>query len=62
MYVADRFGGWQAKVLTCLAGMYDAASSSVPADTMQQVGAASGAARGGDAVLASIERHAGQQA
>lgn len=37
VYVADRFGGWHAKVLACLAGMYDEASNSFPADAMQQV-------------------------
>lgn len=37
VYVADRFGGWHAKVLACLAGMFDEASSSFPADAMQQV-------------------------
>lgn len=37
VYVADRFGGWHAKVLACLAGMFDAATNSFPADAMQQV-------------------------
>ncbi|KAL4433681.1 hypothetical protein ABPG75_000122 [Micractinium tetrahymenae] len=37
VYVADRFGGWHAKVLACLAGMYDAAANSFQADAMQQV-------------------------
>ena len=37
VYVADRFGGWHAKVLACLAGMFDEASRSFPADALQQV-------------------------
>lgn len=37
VYVADRFGGWQAKVLACLERLFDPASASFPADAMQQV-------------------------
>jgi hypothetical protein len=36
VYVADRFGGWQAKVLTKLAELYDPAGNSFPADAAQQ--------------------------
>lgn len=34
----DQYGGWQAAVLGILAGLYDAATSSFPSDTMQKVG------------------------
>lgn len=36
VYVADRFGGWQAKVLAKLAELYDPAGSTFPADAAQQ--------------------------
>lgn len=37
VYVVDRFGGWHAKVLACLAGLLDEATCTFPADAMQQV-------------------------
>ena len=37
VYVVDRFGGWHAKVLSCLAALCDPASGAFPADAMSQV-------------------------
>ena len=36
LYVADRFGGWQAKVLACLAALFDEGVAAFPPDAMQQ--------------------------
>lgn len=37
VYVVDRFGGWHAKVLSCLAALCDLANGAFPADAMSQV-------------------------
>ena len=39
VYVVDRFGGWQARVLAALAAMFDEATHSFPSNAMQQVAA-----------------------